>query len=145
MIALLQRVRQARVEINQKVCAQIGQGLLVFVGFQPDDDESVVEKLLQRILKYRVFEDRQGKMNQSVTDIQGQLLLVPQFTLAADTSRGLRPGFSQAASPELGQKLFEFSVQYVEQFIPQNGSGQFGADMQVFIQNDGPATFWLTA
>jgi len=143
MIALLQRVRQARVEIDNQVVGQIDQGLLVFAGFEPEDNEAVVSRLLERLLSYRVFADPDDKMNLSVRDIQGGLLLVPQFTLAADTTKGRRPSFTSAATPDKGLKLFEFMLeQAVEKHSPVS-SGMFGADMQVHLQNDGPVTFLL--
>lgn len=143
MIALLQRVTAARVEINQQIVGQIDQGLLVFAGFQPQDDEPLVSRMLQRILNYRVFSDADDKMNLSVRDIDGGLLLVPQFTLAADTQRGRRPSFTSAASPDKGQKLFKFLEQQANVDHGKTASGRFGADMQVFLQNDGPVTFLL--
>lgn len=143
MIALLQRVRQARVEIDRQVVAKIDQGLLVFAGFEPGDQEQGVIKLLERVLNYRVFADRDDKMNLSLRDIHGGLLLVPQFTLAADTSSGRRPGFSTAASPEKGLSLFAFLQQQATERYDRVASGCFGADMQVHLQNDGPATFLL--
>ena len=143
MIALLQRVRAARVEINQHIVGQIEQGLLVFAGFEPDDSESIVSRQLQRILTYRVFADDEDKMNLSLQDIDGGLLLVPQFTLAADTTRGRRPSFTTAATPERGRALFEFLLHTAQDQHVTVASGEFGADMQVFLQNDGPVTFLL--
>jgi len=143
MIALLQRVSMARVDIAAEPIAAIDQGLLVFVAVEPGDNETQAERLLQRILGYRVFADADGRMNLSVTDIKGGLLLVPQFTLAADTSGGMRPGFSTAATPEMGERLFNYLVERAEQLYSPVGSGCFGADMQVSLTNDGPVTFWL--
>lgn len=143
MIALLQRVIHAHVEINQQVVGQIDQGLLVFTGFEPQDDQPLVSRMLERILNYRVFADAEDKMNLSVRDIEGGLLLVPQFTLAADTGRGRRPSFTSAASPEQGQALFNFLTQQANQNHTMTACGRFGADMQVFLQNDGPVTFIL--
>lgn len=143
MITLLQRVKSARVEINRQITAQIGQGLLVFAGFEPKDKESMVRRMLERILNYRVFADDDDKMNLSLLDIQGGLLLVPQFTLAADTTRGRRPSFTSAATPQQGQALFQYLVQQASERYSTVSSGEFGADMQVHLQNDGPVTFTL--
>jgi D-tyrosyl-tRNA(Tyr) deacylase len=143
MIALLQRVSRAEVEIEGKVAGSIGAGLLVFVGVRPDDDESAAERLLARLLQYRVFADEAGKMNLSVTQVKGELLLVPQFTLAADTAKGLRPGFSTAAPPEQGKRLFEHFVQAASKSHARVQTGVFGAHMHVSLTNDGPVTFWL--
>ena len=143
MIALLQRVREARVEVAGRIIGDIHQGLLVFVGFQPGDNENEVERQLQRILNYRVFADQQQRMNLSLGDVQGGLLLVPQFTLAADTGRGRRPSFTSAAPPQLGAQLFDFMLEQARAVYPSVAAGEFGADMQVYIQNDGPVTFLL--
>lgn len=143
MIALLQRVLEARVHIAGELEASIGQGLLVLVGVRPADDEAAALRLLARMLKYRVFSDGAGKMNLSLQQIQGDLLLVPQFTLAADTHHGLRPGFSTAAPPEQGSRLFHFLVAAARAQHSPVGSGVFGADMQVSLTNDGPVTIWL--
>ena len=143
MIALLQRVKQARVEVEQQVIGQIEQGLLVFCGFQPEDDENRIQRMLERVLNYRVFADEQGKMNLSLKDIDGGLLLVPQFTLAADTRKGRRPSFTSAAAPEKGEQWFNYFVQRAQSAYSSVQQGKFGADMQVFLQNDGPVTFWL--
>jgi D-aminoacyl-tRNA deacylase len=143
MIGLLQRVSEARVAIEDKVVAAIGRGLLVLVAVRPEDDESAALRLLERLLKYRVFADAEGKMNLSLTQIGGGLLLVPQFTLAADTRKGLRPGFSTAAAPEVGRPLFEFLVATARKQHERVECGIFGADMQVSLINDGPVTIWL--
>jgi len=143
MIALLQRVEQARVEVDNKIVGQINKGLLVFAGFEPEDDEGTVSRLLERLLNYRVFADQDNKMNLSVRDIQGGLLLVPQFTLAADTTKGRRPSFTSAATPDKGLRLFEFMLQQAVENHSPVSSGMFGADMQVHLQNDGPVTFLL--
>jgi len=143
MIALLQRVTDARVQIGGRLEASIGRGLLVLVGVKPDDSERNAARLLQKLLKYRVFGDEAGKMNLSLTEIKGDLLLVPQFTLAADTRHGLRPGFSTAAPPEQGKRLFEGMVAAARVAHSPVASGVFGADMQVSLTNDGPVTFWL--
>jgi D-tyrosyl-tRNA(Tyr) deacylase len=143
MKALLQRVRSARVEVDGETVGAIDQGLLVLVGVEPHDDAALADKLLKRLLAYRVFSDEQGKMNLSLTDIAGGLLLVSQFTLAADTRSGLRPSFSTAATPEQGRQLFEHLVERARALHPQVASGRFGADMQVQLVNDGPVTFLL--
>jgi D-tyrosyl-tRNA(Tyr) deacylase len=143
MIALLQRVTRASVEIAGESHASIGRGLLVLIGVKPKDDEPRASKLLERLLSYRVFADEAGKMNLSLRQIEGDLLLVPQFTLAADTRHGLRPGFSGAAPPEQGHRLFDFLVQSASSQHPAVQSGVFGADMQVSLINDGPVTIWL--
>lgn len=143
MIVLLQRVKQARVEVDHQVIGQINQGLLVFAGFEPKDDETTVLHLLERLLNYRIFADHDDKMNLSVRDIQGGVLLVPQFTLAADTTRGRRPSFTSAASPDKGLKLFDFMQSQASKKHADVASGSFAADMQVHLQNDGPVTFLL--
>lgn len=143
MITLLQRVKQARVEVEQQTIGQIDQGLLVFCGFQPEDDEKKIQRMLERVLNYRVFADQQDKMNLSLKDISGGLLLVPQFTLAADTRKGRRPSFTSAAAPEQGERWFNYLVEQARSSFAHVQQGKFGADMQVFLQNDGPVTFWL--
>jgi D-aminoacyl-tRNA deacylase len=143
MIALLQRVSGAKVEIEGKAVGTIGSGLLVLLGVRPADDEAAALKLVGRLVHYRVFEDEAGKMNLSLIQVKGQLLLVPQFTLAADTAKGLRPGFSTAAPPEQAGHLFDFFVQAAREQLGQVETGVFGADMQVSLTNDGPVTIWL--
>ena len=143
MIGLLQRVRTARVDVDGKTVATIGPGLLVFIGVEQRDDESRAERLLERLLGYRVFPDAAGKMNLSVADISGGLLLVPQFTLAADTNKGMRPSFTPAATLEEGRRLFEYLVNRARTQHAPVAAGVFGADMQVTLTNDGPVTFWL--
>ncbi len=143
MIGLLQRVRVAAVHVEGREVARIGQGLLVFVGVQPDDTNATVDRLLARLLDYRVFADEAGRMNLSLRAIGGGLLLVPQFTLAADTSKGLRPSFTAAAAPALGRERFDHLVDAARAAHPHVGAGVFGADMQVSLVNDGPVTFWL--
>jgi D-tyrosyl-tRNA(Tyr) deacylase len=145
MIALLQRVLEAEVRVDGVAVASIEQGLLVFVGVRPEDDVAAAQRLLDRMLKYRVFADERGKMNLNLGQIGGDLLLVPQFTLAADTRHGLRPGFSTAAGPELGRRLFEWLIVAARTRHPRVECGVFGADMQVALINDGPVTFWLEA
>lgn len=143
MIALLQRVSMARVEVDGAVTGAIGRGLLVLLGVQQGDTAADAERLIGRVLDYRVFADDAGRMNRSLRDISGGLLLVPQFTLAADTRKGLRPGFSGAAPPELGRKVYEHALAYARVCHAEVGEGRFGADMQVTLTNDGPVTFWL--
>lgn len=145
MIGLLQRVSDARVEVEGRVVGSIGRGLLVLVAIERDDGETQADRLLERLLTYRVFPDDFGRMNRNLSEIAGGLLLVSQFTLAADTSKGTRPGFSPAASPEEGRRLFEYLVTIAKQSHPQVETGEFGADMKVSLTNDGPVTFWLQA
>ena len=140
MIALLQRVREARVEIDGEVVGQIGQGLLVLLCAERGDTEAVGARVLQKILKLRVFADEAGKMNRSVQDVSGGLLVVSQFTLAADVSSGNRPSFTQAAAPDEGRRLYDDFVQQARVAHPVVQTGQFGADMQVHLVNDGPVT-----
>ena len=143
MIALLQRVTSASVRVDGAPVGEIGPGLLILIGVRPSDDEAAGTKLLDRLLKYRVFADDAGKMNLSLTDTRGGLLLVPQFTLAAETHKGLRPGFSTAAPPEQGRRLFEALVAAARARHAAVSTGVFGAHMQVSLTNDGPVTFWL--
>jgi D-tyrosyl-tRNA(Tyr) deacylase len=143
LIALLQRVSQARVSVEGNLVGSIGAGLLVLLGVRPADDETAARRLLERLLQYRIFSDDAGKMNLSLVQVQGELLLVPQFTLAADTAKGLRPGFSAAAPPEQGRRLFDFFVQAARERLGQVQTGVFGAHMQVSLTNDGPVTIWL--
>lgn len=143
MIGLLQRVSQANVTVDNQVIGQIDPGLLVLVGVQKPDTEASAKRLLERLLTYRVFPDGEGKMNRSLADTVGGLLLVPQFTLPADTRKGTRPSFSTAAPPEQGRALFDFLVAEARQAHPAVHTGRFGADMKVSLVNDGPVTFWL--
>lgn len=143
MIALIQRVTEARVEIGGNAVGTIGRGVLALVGVERGDSEAQAERLAERVLGYRIFPDAEGKMNRSLLDIGGELLVVPQFTLAADTRTGTRPGFSTAASPEEGKRLFVLFVERVRRKNPHTKTGQFGADMRVSLVNDGPVTFWL--
>ncbi|MDG9926644.1 MULTISPECIES: D-aminoacyl-tRNA deacylase [unclassified Pseudomonas] len=143
MKLLIQRVRGARVEVAGEIVGAIDQGLLALVGIEPQDDAATSAKGLQRLLNYRVFSDDAGKMNLSLTDVNGGLLLVSQFTLAADTKSGLRPSFSSAAPPAQGLALFEQLVALAREQHPQVATGRFGADMQVHLVNDGPVTFLL--
>lgn len=143
MIALLQRVSMAQVVIDGVTVGAIERGLLVLLGVEAGDTVAEADRLLERLLNYRVFKDEAGKMNLSLRDVDGGLLLVPQFTLAADTRKGLRPGFSTAAPPEQGKVLFDHVVTQARRALAKVGTGQFGADMQVTLTNDGPVTFWL--
>jgi D-aminoacyl-tRNA deacylase len=140
MMALLQRVREARVEIDGQVVGQIGQGLLVLLCAERGDTEAVGAKLLQKILKLRIFADEAGKMNRSVQDVSGGLLVVSQFTLAANVSSGNRPSFTQAAAPDEGRRLYEDFMQQARAVHALVETGQFGVDMQVHLVNDGPVT-----
>ncbi|HEY2780996.1 MAG TPA: D-aminoacyl-tRNA deacylase [Steroidobacteraceae bacterium] len=143
MIGLLQRVSGADVSVGGQRVGAIGAGLLVLVGVRPLDDEASARRLLARLLQYRIFPDEAGKMNLSLTQVKGQLLLVPQFTLAADTAKGLRPGFSTAAPPEQGRRLFDALVRMAREELGTVQTGEFGAHMQVSLINDGPVTIWL--
>ena len=143
MRALIQRVSHAEVDVAGELIAAIGRGLLALIGVEADDGDAAVDRMLERLLTYRIFPDGDGRMNLSLTDIGGGLLLVPQFTLAADTRKGTRPGFSTAAPPEAARALFDALVRRASERHPANAAGQFGADMQVSLTNDGPVTFLL--
>ena len=143
MIALLQRVSEASVSVNAEDVGVIKKGLLVLLGVEKGDDDAKACRLVERLLGYRIFEDDQGKMNLSLKDIQGDLLLVSQFTLAADTNKGMRPGFSSAASPDEALQWFNRVVELCRSQIDIVETGVFGADMKVSLINDGPVTFWL--
>ena len=143
MIGLLQRVAKASVEVGGASVGSIGPGLLVFVCAEREDSEAEADRLLERVLGYRVFADAEGKMNLSLRDVQGGLLLVPQFTLAADTHKGMRPSFTPAASPADGERLFGYFVARARASYPAVETGRFGAHMQVNLTNDGPVTIWL--
>lgn len=143
MIGLLQRVTQARVEVGGETVGAIGHGLLVLVGVERGDTVVQADRLLERLLGYRVFEDAEGRMNLDVRQTGGGLLLVPQFTLAADTRKGMRPSFTPAAEPAEGIRLFDYLVQQAQSSYSLIQTGRFGADMQVSLINDGPVTFWL--
>jgi D-aminoacyl-tRNA deacylase len=145
MIGLLQRVTEAEVLIAGESIAAISAGLLVLIGVEKDDTEAAAERLLERIVTYRVFSDASGRMNLDLLERRGGLLLVPQFTLAAETTKGRRPGFSTAAAPEQGKLLFEHLVDRARQKLEAVETGVFGAHMQVRLVNDGPVTFWLQA
>ena len=143
MKGLLQRVSGARVEVGGEIVGSIDQGLLVLVAVEPGDTEAQAAKLLHKLLNYRVFSDADGKMNLSLADVSGGLLLVSQFTLAADTKSGLRPSFSTAAPPAMAEAMFNHLLMQAKKLHPVVESGQFGADMQVHLVNDGPVTFLL--
>ena len=144
MIALLQRVSHGHVEVDGVAVGQIGPGLVVLMAVEPLDTEAEADRLIDRLVRYRVFEDEAGRMNLSLLDTGGGLLLVPQFTLAADTRKGLRPSFTSAAPPELGRQLFEYAANSARRLLGNRvATGQFGAHMRVSLTNDGPVTFWL--
>lgn len=143
MIALIQRVSSASVQIHSKSVGQIGKGLLVFLGIEKGDGESEADKLLKKVMAYRVFSDAEDKMNLSVRDISGGLLIISQFTLAAETNRGLRPSFSSALPPAEAEVLYQYFLNQAQAQHDQVACGEFGADMQVSLVNDGPVTFLL--
>jgi D-tyrosyl-tRNA(Tyr) deacylase len=144
MIGLLQRVTDAQVSVQGSVVGRIGAGLLVLLAVEPADTEAQADRLVERLAGYRVFEDADGRMNLSLADTGGGLLLVPQFTLAANTGKGMRPSFTGAAPPELGQRLFDYAVSRARSLLGDRvATGRFGAHMQVSLTNDGPVTFWL--
>jgi D-tyrosyl-tRNA(Tyr) deacylase len=143
MISLIQRAQSARVDVEGRTVGAIGPGLLALVAVQPNDGEAQTKRMLERLLGYRVFSDEQGRMNRSLTDTGGGLLLVSQFTLAADTRSGMRPSFTSAASPEHGRRWFDRLVELARAAHPGVEIGQFGAHMEVHLVNDGPVTFWL--
>ncbi len=143
MKALLQRVRSARVTVAEQAVGEIGPGLLIFLAVERNDTTQQSERMLERLLGYRVFPDTAGRMNQSLRDVQGGLLVVSQFTLAADTRKGARPSFTPAAEPEHGRTLYEHFLQCARAVHPEVATGQYGADMQVALVNDGPVTFLL--
>jgi D-tyrosyl-tRNA(Tyr) deacylase len=146
MILLLQRVASASVTVDGETVGRIGRGLLAFLAVQPMDDEHVARRLIERLLRYRVFDDDAGRMNRSLLDVGGELLLVPQFTLAAETNRGLRPSFTGAAGPQAGRALFDTAVRIAGGLLGSRvATGRFGAHMQVSLTNDGPVTFLLRA
>jgi D-aminoacyl-tRNA deacylase len=144
MITIIQRVTNAKVTVNNQDIGSIDTGIMALIAVEKKDTEKDAERLLERVLNYRIFSDANGKMNLSLRDIQGGLLLVPQFTLAADTQSGNRPSFTPAATPERGQIMFEYLQQIAKRNYPIVEFGQFGADMQVSLVNDGPVTFTLT-
>ena len=143
MIGLIQRVSRASIEVNHKTITNINLGITALIGIEKTDSRSQADRLLERILGYRIFPDGDGKMNLSLVDINGDLLLVPQFTLAAETKKGMRPGFSLAATAEVSKELFDYFLQQAHQKYEKVYAGIFAADMQVTLTNDGPVTFWL--
>ena len=143
MIALLQRVKQAQVVVDKNVVGSIQKGLLVFLCAERNDTEKEAKALVNRLVNYRVFNDEDAKMNLSLKAVQGELLVVPQFTLAANTRSGTRPSFSSAAEPQIGRYLFEYFVEQAKNEVKNIQTGQFGAHMEVELINDGPVTFWL--
>lgn len=143
MIALLQRVTEARVEVSGATVGSVGPGLLVLLGVERGDGEAEAARLVERVLGYRVFPDDQGRMNRALSDTGGGLLVVPQFTLAADTRKGTRASFTPAAPPDEGERLYERFVAEARSRHPDVATGRFGADMRVHLVNDGPVTFWL--
>lgn len=145
MIGLIQRVNQASVEIEQRKVASIDQGILLLLGIEREDNGLNLDKLLRKILNYRIFNDDNGRMNLSITDIQAELLIVSQFTLVADTAKGNRPGFSRGPTPEHGKVMFTEFVNKATEQHKQVSAGVFGADMKISLINDGPVTFWLQA
>ena len=142
MIALIQRVTQAKVDVNGETIGKIGKGLLVLLGVEKEDNQEKADKLAEKVLNYRIFSDENDKMNLNVQQAKGELLIVSQFTLAADTQKGLRPSFSKGSPPALANELYEYFIQKCGEKLPVS-TGQFAADMQVSLINDGPVTFWL--
>lgn len=143
MIGLIQRVSHANVIVDNVKIADINQGILLLIGIEKEDTEENAKKLLEKIINFRIFEDENNKMNLSLINIKGDLLVVPQFTLPANTQKGSRPSFASAASPQLGKQLFETFVDLAKNEMIRLQTGEFGADMQVNLCNDGPVTFWL--
>ena len=144
MIALIQRVSSAKVEVDSEIVGQIGKGLLVLLGVEKDDDRSKADKLAEKVLNYRVFSDADDKMNLNVQQVAGEVLVVSQFTLVADTQKGLRPSFSKGATPSLANELYEYFAQKCGEKVKVE-CGRFAADMQVSLVNEGPVTFWLNS
>jgi D-tyrosyl-tRNA(Tyr) deacylase len=143
VIALIQRVTEAHVEVSGERVGRIGRGVLALVGVERGDGEAEARRLAERVLGYRIFPDAEGRMNLALTDLRGELLAVPQFTLAADTHKGARPSFSSAAAPGEGERLFNRFVECARVLLGRVETGRFGADMKVALVNDGPVTFWL--
>jgi D-tyrosyl-tRNA(Tyr) deacylase len=143
MIGLIQRVTSANVKVNNSLVGEINQGILLFLGIEKEDNSQQLEKLLHKVINYRIFEDTAGKMNLSLLDVAGELLIVSQFTLVANTRKGLRPSFSSAAPPESGKQLYDKFVQLASEKLNKVQTGEYGADMQVSLVNDGPVTFLL--
>ena len=144
MIALIQRVSSAKVEVDGEIVGQIGKGLLVLLGVEKDDDRQKADKLAEKVLNYRVFSDENDKMNLNVQQVAGEVLVVSQFTLVADTQKGLRPSFSKGATPSLANELYEYFAQKCGEKVKVE-CGRFAADMQVSLVNEGPVTFWLNS
>ncbi|MBL4680928.1 MAG: D-tyrosyl-tRNA(Tyr) deacylase [Pseudomonadales bacterium] len=145
MLGLIQRVSSASVVVDGQIIGAIDQGILLMLGVQKTDDESLIEKLVKKVFAYRIFGDEKGHMNLSLTDVNGGLLIVPQFTIAASTKKGLRPSFSSAAAPEIAKKIYDQFVAEARLAHPNVATGKFGADMKVSLLNDGPVTFMLEA
>ncbi|NUU67717.1 D-tyrosyl-tRNA(Tyr) deacylase [Enterobacteriaceae bacterium BIT-l23] len=143
MIALIQRVTRASVTVDQETTGEIGAGLLVLLGVEKEDNQQKADRLCERVLGYRIFGDEQGKMNLNVRQAGGSVLVVSQFTLAADTERGMRPGFSRGAAPQQAEALYDYFVERCRSQGVEAATGRFAADMQVSLVNDGPVTFWL--
>ena len=144
MIGLIQRVSSAKVEVDREIVGQIGKGLLVLLGVEKDDDRQKADKLAEKVLNYRVFSDADDKMNLNVQQVAGEVLVVSQFTLVADTQKGLRPSFSKGATPSLANELYEYFAQKCGEKVKVE-CGRFAADMQVSLVNEGPVTFWLNS
>ena len=144
MIALIQRVSSAKVEVDGEIVGQIGKGLLVLLGVEKDDDRQKADKLVEKVMNYRVFSDEDDKMNLNVQQVVGEVLVVSQFTLVADTQKGLRPSFSKGATPSLANELYEYFAQKCGEKVKVE-CGRFAADMQVSLVNEGPVTFWLNS
>lgn len=143
MIALIQRVNSANVVVEGKTVGEINKGILVLLGVEANDDSAKVKRLADKVMGYRIFSDENDKMNLNVKQIHGELLVVSQFTLAADTQKGMRPSFSKGAAPDLARNLYEEFLAYCKQSGIETQAGQFAADMKVSLVNDGPVTFWL--
>lgn len=143
MITIIQRVSSANVAVNSQIIGTIGEGIMALIAIEKQDNESHAKRLVEKILNYRIFADADGRMNLSLRDINGGLLLVPQFTLAANTAKGNRPSFASAATPEHGKHLFQYFIDRADQVYQNCQHGQFGADMQVQLVNNGPVTFTL--
>ncbi len=143
MIGLIQRVTSANVKVDNSLVGEINRGILLFLGIEKEDSSQQLEKLLHKVINYRIFEDAAGKMNLSLLDVAGELLIVSQFTLVANTRKGLRPSFSSAAPPESGKRLYDEFIQLARQKLNKVQTGEYGADMQVSLVNDGPVTFLL--
>ncbi|WP_412971655.1 D-aminoacyl-tRNA deacylase [Glaciecola sp. MF2-115] len=143
MKGLIQRVTSASVSVNTEVVGEIQSGILLFIGVEKDDSDQQIEKMARKVFNYRIFADQDGRMNKSLSDIQGELLVVSQFTLVADTAKGNRPGFSKGATPEHGEFIYKSFVQHINSEYWKCQTGIFGADMAVSLLNDGPVTFWI--